>query len=176
MIGGLGFSTYYSVTKYLSLKSQSSNQTFIVTTNLSYYLSLSTTWLVFACISGILLLIVLLLIIVLVKRVRLAIALIGEASRAVTAIFTSLIFPILPLALQIGFLAYFLTVAVILALSGENIFKVANVTTSTNLTNGSILQIGDTCDPNNILNAQNGIVCVFHRYFFNEDYFIIRNA
>ena len=70
-------------------------------------MSLSITWLVAGIILGVVLLVVLLLILFLIKRVRLAIRLIGEASRAVTSVFLTLLFPLIPLLLQIGLLAYF---------------------------------------------------------------------
>lgn len=162
IVAGLSFCVYYCVIKYQSLRS-GSNQNFILTTNFNYYLSLSTTWLVFAIIAGICLLIVLLLILFLVRRVRLAIKLIGEASRAVTAIFTSLFFPILPLALQLGFLAYFVANAVILACAGKNLYRVANTTNSTANKTGLVL-IGDSCDPSNGIYIQQGVLCVFYRY------------
>lgn len=158
IISGLSFAIYFCVTKYISLKSNP-NQNFIVTTNFNYYLTLSTTWLVFAIISSVCLLIVLLLILVLVKRVRLAVRLIGEASRAVTSVFTSLLFPLLPLALQLAFLAYFVYNAVALACSGQSLFKVANVTNSTNTSN---VQVGDWCDPT-ANSIQQGVTCVFYK-------------
>lgn len=165
LIAGLSFSIYFCVTKYLSLKNNP-NQNFQLTTDFSYYLSLSTTWLVFAIISAVVLLIVLLLVIVLMKRVRLALKLIGEASRAVTSVFTSLIFPLLPLALQLGCLAYFVANAVILACAGQNLFRVANSTNSTNASsnsNNSLLFVGSSCDPTNGIYTQNGVLCLFYR-------------
>ena len=158
VVGGLSFAIYFCAMKYISLR-DNPNQGFQITSNLNYYLTLSTTWLVFTILAAVLLLIVLLLILFLVKRVRLAIRLIGEASRAVTTVFTSLLFPLLPMALQLGFLAYFVVNAVALACSGQNLFKVVNTTNSTN----SSIKAGDWCDPTTGLNIQQGVVCVFYR-------------
>lgn len=157
IIGGLSFAIYFCVTKYISLR-DNPNQGFQLTTNLNYYLTLSTTWLVFAIIASVILFIILLLILVLVKRVRLAIRLIGEASRAVTTVFTSLLFPLFPMALQFAFLAYFVYNAVALACSGKNLFKVANTTNSSSA--NSSVKTGDWCDPSNV---QQGVLCVFYK-------------
>lgn len=158
MVACLSFCIYFCFTKYQSLN-KNPNQEFQLKADFNYYLSLSTTWLVIGIVISVILFIVLLLIIVLIKRLRLAIQLIGEASKAVVSVFMSLLFPIIPLLLQIGFLAYFVSNAVILAMAGKSLFRLANVSNSSNLS----VNIGDPCDPNQI----NGALCVFHRVGFD---------
>ena len=153
LIGSLGYATYFCINKYITIKNSGGDQSFEFKLDINYYLSLSITWLVIGCLAGLLLIIVVLLILVLIKRLRLAIQLIKEASRAVVSIFITLIFPILPLLLQLGCLTYFIITAVILASSGKAIFKV------TNSTNDSI-KIGDICT----LSSDQGVVCNFYNF------------
>ena len=161
MVGLLGFGIYFCINKYLTLRdAPQQNQPIQVTASIDYYLSLSITWLIVGIIAIILLVIILLLILVLAKRVRIAIKIIGEASRAVTSVFLTLIFPLIPFLLQIGCLAYFVVNAVILACSGKAIFKVANSTSN------STFKIGDSCDPS--LNVQ-GAVCIFNKVGFDPN-------
>lgn len=152
----MGFAVYFCISKYLSLK-DNPNQNFELKADFGYYLSLGVTWLVVGIIAGIILLIVLLLILVLIKRLRLAIQLICEASKAITTMFITLVFPLIPLVLQLGFLAYFVANAVILACSGTSLFRIANSTNSS-------INVGDSCNPDATLN---GAVCVFYRYGFD---------
>lgn len=152
----LSFALYFCFSKYLSLKD---NQVAKIEfkTDFNYYMSLSITWLVAGIIVAIILLLVLVLLIFLIKRIRLAIQLICESSKAVSSVFFTLLFPIVPLLLQIGFLVYFVANAVILACAGKTIFKVANSTNSS-------FQIGDTCSPTNL----EGVECVFYKYGFDS--------
>ncbi len=156
LVGLLAFGIYFCFSKYFALKSNE-NQSFQFTSDFSYYGSLSITWLIAAIVGCIILLVLLILMIFLIKRIRLAIQLICEASKAITSVFLTLIFPIVPLLLQVGFLAYFLTNAVILACSGKKIYKVANAT------NVSV-NIGDSC---NSAGTINGVQCVFYKYGFD---------
>lgn len=161
LVGGLSFSIYFCVNKYISLKDSNTQITFQNGFDINAYLSLSITWLVASIVAGILLIVVVLLFLVLFKRVRLAIQIIAEASKAITSVFISLFFPVIPLLLQLGFLAYFVATAVYLACSGKSIFKVANVTNSS-----TAFKIGDICDPKSNISSS-GVVCVFYNYGFD---------
>ncbi len=76
------------------------------------------------------LLIVLLLIIALIKRIRTAIAIICEASKAVTGVFITLFFPVFPLLIEAGVLLYFIATTVYLATAGTAVYKQANSTSA----------------------------------------------
>lgn len=156
LVGSLGFAIYFCTTKYLSLK-DSQTQSFELKADIGYYFSLGVTWLVVGIIAAVILLIVLLLILVLIKRLRIAIQLIREASKAISTVFLTLLFPVFPLFLQLGFLAYFIANAVILSCSGTSLFKVANSTNSSS-------NIGDSCNPDS---TTDGALCVFYRYGFD---------
>lgn len=123
----LGFALYFCIMKYLDLKD---NTTFSFSSDVSSYFAVGTTWLVLAIIVGILLVVILLLTIALIKRIRVAIRIIVEASRAVTSISISLFWPIVPLLLEIAFFIYFIAVAVYLSTAGVAIYKNANSTDS----------------------------------------------
>ncbi|ESO92820.1 hypothetical protein LOTGIDRAFT_120296 [Lottia gigantea] len=126
-LGLFGFSTYYSYSKYYELKTQNStaeiglSQAFAL--NFSYYLSLKQTWLAFGCGSATVLIILLLIIIFLCSRIRIAIELIKEASRAVGSMFSTLLFPIVPFIFQIAFLAYWVVSAAFVASMGSAEYK-----------------------------------------------------
>ena len=162
LIGVLAFGIYFSFDKYVALKNapQPANVTaFHFSSDYKYYFSLSITWLISGIILGVVLIIILLLILFLIKRVRLAIRLIGEASRAVTSVFFTLLFPIIPLLLQVGFLAYFVINAVVLACAGDIIFKISNTTNST------FVKVGDTCVPS--FSDYKNFTCIFNEYGFD---------
>lgn len=154
LVGALGFAVYYCISKYIQLKDEKKNSVELKP-DVNYYLSLSVTWLIAGIIAGLILLVVLLLIIVLIKRLRLAIQIIKEASRAVTSIFISLLFPVIPLLLQLGFLAYFIANAVILACSGTSLFRITG--NSSNMTEGSSCEPGSSPD------------CIFYKYGFDSN-------
>ena len=88
------------------------------------------------------------------RRLRLAIQFIAEASRAVSCVFSALIFPVFPLLFKAAFLAYFVANGVILACSGKALYRNAN---STN--------VSASCTPG--ISSVNGVQCVFYRYGFD---------
>ena len=82
------------------------------------------TWLTIAIVLGVVTLIILLVLLFLSKRIRIAVKLIEEASRAVRSSCCALFFPILPFVLQFLVLLWFLLVASFLATSGEKQYQV----------------------------------------------------
>ncbi|KAL3871868.1 hypothetical protein ACJMK2_039840 [Sinanodonta woodiana] len=122
-IGVWVFATYYSYTRYFELKNQNVtselglSQAFAL--NFSYYLSIKQTWLAFGCTSASLLIIFLLIFLFLVKRICIAIELIKEGSRAIGNMIFTLIWPIFPFILQLGFIGYYAASAVYIASMGS---------------------------------------------------------
>ena len=90
----------------------------------SVYLELRDTWLVFFIGSAALLAIVLLITLILRSRIRIATALITEASKAVGSILTSVFFPIITFILQLAVMGWFLTVSVYLISSKNKQYRV----------------------------------------------------
>jgi solute carrier family 44 (choline transporter-like protein), member 2/4/5 len=176
LVALLTFASYYSINKYIILNSNDTTNTlnktsitttttFTFTTDVSYYFSLSITWLIIGIITVIVLFIVLLIILVLIKRIRLAIQLIKEGSKAITGVFLTILFPLIPLLLELAFLAYFILTAVYLACAGSSLYRIAGNNTS-NLSNSSTSTTTTTslsCNPNQNISSS-GVQCLFYRY------------
>ena len=119
IILSLSFLIYYCIDKYIKLKD---NTKWEWTSDVSSYFSLGATWLAIGIIIGILLLIIILLLIALFKRLRLAIQLICEGSKAVQSVFLTLFFPIFPLIMELAVLLYFISTSIYLSTAGKFIF------------------------------------------------------
>ncbi|CAL8238507.1 unnamed protein product, partial [Lota lota] len=108
-------------------------------TNFSIYLQIRQTWLAFMIILAIVEVVIILLLIFLRKRIRIAIALIKEASRAVGHVMSALFYPLLTFFLLSMVIAYWAVTAVFLSTSNEQVYKVFN--------NTECAYSRDTCDP-----------------------------
>ncbi|CAF1095911.1 unnamed protein product, partial [Didymodactylos carnosus] len=170
LVGGLIFSTYYTFNQYIVLRSlnTTSTATFQFQTDISDYFSYPQTWLALGIISAIVLLIVLLILFVLRKRIRIALALIKEASRAIGKTPTTLIWPIIPLLLCIGIIVLCGSMAVFTASSSKPLFIVVNASANccSTYTNGSY------CIPSsfNAMYNNTGASCVFLNYGYADNY------
>ena len=128
LMAGTGFAFYNF---YLKLKE---GETFVdevftvpsVDKIVDHYLD-KDTWLTIAIIMAVITVVILLVLMFLLKRIRIAVLLIKEASRAVRSACCTLIFPILPFLLQLVILLWFLGVASCLATAGEKEFRVRQV-------------------------------------------------
>ncbi|KAG0722373.1 Choline transporter-like protein 2 [Chionoecetes opilio] len=126
-----GFGAYYTLNKYLTLRG-SSNTTLSTmsevelefSTEFSRYAELETTWLVLFILTLVIFIVCLFVLIFLRKRISIAIALIGQASKAVGSIMSTLFFPVVPYILQLVFLTLFCGVAVLLASAGKAHYRV----------------------------------------------------
>jgi len=150
------FGIYFCFNKFAGLGGFANKVAF--TSNVSDFFSNAWSWFACGTLLSIVLLIVLLILLVLIKRLRFAIQIICEASKAVQAVFITLVFPLVPLLLQLGFLAYFVANALLLASAGKAIFKVANSTSST-------LKTGDSCTAGS---SSSSVTCVYHSYGFDS--------
>ncbi|KAM6948272.1 choline transporter-like protein 5-A [Aplochiton taeniatus] len=93
-------------------------------TDLQVYLQLRQTWLLCLLSLGLTEASILLMLIFLRRRVQVAIALLREASRAISYIMSTLFYPIITFFLLAVCISYWLVTAVFLASSGEAIYKV----------------------------------------------------
>jgi len=119
-----------------------------LTTNLASYLALRETWLVFLIGAAVITAVTLLALIFLRNRIRIAIALIGQGSKAVGQIMSTLLFPIIPWILQVAVIGYFLAVGVYLASASEASFKVVGSNYSLSNCNCSGFVLSDGfCNP-----------------------------
>lgn len=149
---GVGF--WYCFMRYTELKDLpgANNQTLAqiaFTTNLGTYLELRETWLAFLIILGISMAVIVLMLIFLRNRIRIAIALIGHASKAVGSIMSTLLFPIFPWVFQVLVIGYFAAVALYAASIGKSTFKVVGPDNMTNIDCSctSVIDSVGTCIP-----------------------------
>jgi choline transporter-like protein 2/4/5 len=172
IIGLLAYAVYFCINRYFLFQNNTeSTQTFQFTTNYNYYLQLSSTWLAFGILAAIVLVIVLLITLVLCKRLRLAIGLIEEASKAVTGVMFVLVWPIVPFLLQVGFMAFNIAVAVYLATSGKDLYRITCAYGNTsNCTNNATFKIGDSCTPATFNNQSQNVSCTFYRYGYGDPF------
>ncbi|XP_068615329.1 choline transporter-like protein 5-B [Brachionichthys hirsutus] len=93
-------------------------------TDFSIYLKLSQTWLIFMITLCVIETIVVIVLIFLRTRLRIAIALLKEGSRAISYIMSTLFYPIITFFLLAICIAYWAITAVFLASSGNAVYKV----------------------------------------------------
>lgn len=164
MLGLFSVACGFSFYKYKDLKGiPGSDDPIHFTVNFESYLSYRSTWLAFGIIAAIILGIILLIVIFLRNRIRIAIALINESSKAVSHMMSALFFPLFPFILQLIVLGFWGVVAVFLASTGKATYRVY-INTDTrgrcvNYTNGS------SCDPQTF--DTNCGQCVFYDYSGN---------
>ncbi|XP_045504868.1 choline transporter-like 2 isoform X3 [Colias croceus] len=146
----LGFAMYVCYKNYEYYKANPVG--LYQTTNLKGYaqsmFTKYSTWLVILAIVAVIFLILLLVVIFLRKRITIAIALIREGSKAVTAIKSTIVFPIIPWILQCAVIAYGVLVLVYLLSIGESAFRVVNIRNDTTCSCGDVYtEEGQACDP-----------------------------
>ncbi|XP_075987480.1 choline transporter-like 2 isoform X4 [Anticarsia gemmatalis] len=150
LLGLLGFCVYLCYKNYAYYRANPVS--LIQTTNLKgYFQSLLTTketWMVLLVLVAIVLVILLLMVIFLRSRITIAIALIREGSKAVTAIKSTVFFPIIPWLIQCCVIGYGVLVLMYLMSMGESAFRVVNLQNDTTCScNGVYTKDYESCDP-----------------------------
>ncbi|XP_072524683.1 choline transporter-like protein 5-A isoform X1 [Salminus brasiliensis] len=142
-------------------------------TDVHVYLQLSQTWLVFLVSLGLTEASIVLMLIFLRNRVRIAIALLKEGSKAISYIMSALFYPVITFVLLVICISYWAVTAVFLASSGEAVYKVMSVQPNckyTNLTCSpetfNMTNITKQCPGAQCLFAFYGGESVYHRYIF----------
>uniref|UniRef100_A0A4W5R1F6 Choline transporter-like protein n=1 Tax=Hucho hucho TaxID=62062 RepID=A0A4W5R1F6_9TELE len=138
-------------------------------TDFRVYLQLSQTWLIFMISLSVIEAVIIIILIFLRRRVRIAIALLKEGSRAIGYIMSTLFYPIVTFVLLAICIAYWAVTAVFLASSGDAVYKVMS-------TQDKCMYANLTCDPEtNVTKVCPGSQCTFafyggeslyHRYIF----------
>ncbi|KAJ8274300.1 hypothetical protein COCON_G00089250 [Conger conger] len=142
-------------------------------TDFRVYLELSQTWLVFMICLSVTEISIVLMLIFLRNRVRIAIALLKEGSKAIGYIMSTLFYPIITFLLLAVCISYWAVTAVFLASSGEAVYKVMPA-------QPNCMYANLTCDPEtfnktNVTKVCPGSQCTFafyggeslyHRYIF----------
>ncbi|XP_066928594.1 choline transporter-like protein 4 isoform X2 [Clytia hemisphaerica] len=142
VLGILGYATYYTINRYIELKESGESKEIVwnFATSIDDFRRNETTWLVVGIISAVTLLVLFLIMLFLFHRVRIACALIAEASRAVCSMLSTLFFPILPWIFQLAWFTWFLVVLSFLMSNGTKQYQVSHNDTLYNLT------VGDACN------------------------------
>uniref|UniRef100_A0A671V029 Choline transporter-like protein n=1 Tax=Sparus aurata TaxID=8175 RepID=A0A671V029_SPAAU len=136
-------------------------------TDFSIYLQLSQTWLIFMISLSVIEVILFIMVIFLRMRLRIAIALLEEGSKAISHIMTTLFYPIITFFLLAICIAYWAVTAVFLASSGNAVYKVTPTDDAcmyANLTCRPKTNITKVCPGAQCLFAFYGGESVYHRY------------
>lgn len=151
VIAALCYGVYYSYEQYQYISQHPVESHVNVSPNLSSLINSwfksDRTWLWILIILSIILVVLLLVILVLRKRIVIAIALVKEGSKAVSAIFSTVFFPIIPWALHILVIVFSVVVGLYLASIGEPVHRVYGLNTSSSCVCDNGYRDGDVCDP-----------------------------
>ncbi|XP_056608537.1 choline transporter-like protein 2 isoform X2 [Triplophysa dalaica] len=134
------------------------------------YLHIRQTWLAFIIILAIVELIIILVLIFLRNRIRIAIELMKEASRAIGYVMSALFYPIFTFLLLTVVIAYWAITAVFLSTSSEPVYKVFNETVCShsrltcNPENFTMSEIKRECPRSECLFAFYGGETPYHKY------------
>ncbi|XP_020916237.1 choline transporter-like protein 4 isoform X2 [Exaiptasia diaphana] len=145
VIGLIIFGMYWCFSKFKEINDKGTSKSIELklTFDLSYYGDYKETWLALGILLTILLVIVLLIVLVLCSRIKIAVEMISEASKALASMLSTLFFPLVPWLLQLVLFFWFVIVLLFLATNGTPNYNIVDVPKNDlyNLTNGS------TCDP-----------------------------
>uniref|UniRef100_A0A9J7YJJ1 Choline transporter-like protein n=1 Tax=Cyprinus carpio carpio TaxID=630221 RepID=A0A9J7YJJ1_CYPCA len=133
----------------------------------SVYLHIRQTWLAFIIILAILEFIIIILLIFLRNRIRIAVELMKEASRAVGYVMSSLFYPIFTFFLLTIVIAYWGVTAVFLSTSSEPVYKVFNETVCPHARETCIPEVfmhNHNCPQSECLFAFYGGETPYHKY------------
>ncbi|XP_059196901.1 choline transporter-like protein 5-B isoform X2 [Centropristis striata] len=175
VIAAVGFGIWHCYWEYSTLSGKPGANVTISDigfhTDFSIYLQLSQTWLIFMISLSVIEAIIVVMLIFLRTRLRIAIALLKEGSRAISYIMSTLFYPIITFFLLAICIAYWAVIAVFLASSGNAVYKVtptddkcmyANLTCSPKTF--SQTNITKVCPGSQCMFAFYGGESVYHRY------------
>ncbi|KAM4724899.1 choline transporter-like protein 4 [Anableps anableps] len=176
LLGAGAYGIWHSYWEYDNYKQQSASITDVgFTTNFKIYLEVQETWLAILIILCVVEAIILLTLIFLRTRILVAIALIQESSKAIGHMMSSLMYPLVTFVLLLVCVAYWGATALYLATSGEPVYKVVSLNSSSSGCkdiNGSL-----TCNPKTFNSTDYpecpSASCIFINY--NEEGLFQRN-
>ncbi|XP_003508518.1 choline transporter-like protein 4 isoform X1 [Cricetulus griseus] len=159
----LAYGIYHCWQQYRMLRDQGASVSQLgFTTNLSAYQSVQETWLAALIILAVLEGVLLLMLVFLRQRIRIAIALLKEASRAVGHMMSTMFYPLVTFVLLVICIGYWALMALYLATSGQPqyIYWVYNSTSGC-----ENAPVNQSCDPMASMNSScPGLKCVFQGY------------
>uniref|UniRef100_A0AAQ5ZBS8 Choline transporter-like protein n=1 Tax=Amphiprion ocellaris TaxID=80972 RepID=A0AAQ5ZBS8_AMPOC len=129
VIIAVGYGIWHCYWEYSSLMGKPGSNVTITDigfhTDFSIYLQRSQTWLIFMISLSVIEAIIVIMLIFLRSRLRIAIALLKEGSKAISYIMSTLFYPVITFFLLAICIAYWAVTAVFLASSGNAVYKVA---------------------------------------------------
>ncbi|XP_072293984.1 choline transporter-like protein 5-B isoform X2 [Eucyclogobius newberryi] len=175
VVGAIGYGIWHCYWEYSTLRMKAGSDVTIseigFQQDLSVYLKLSQTWLIFLCSLAVIEGIIVIVLIFLRRRICIAIALLKEGSRAIGNIMSTLFYPIVTFFLVTICIAYWAVTAVLLASSGEAIYKVSSPdgtcvydNSTCNATNFSQSNISRACPGSQCNFAFYGGEGLYHKY------------
>lgn len=175
VVAAIGFGIWHCYWEYSALSGKRGANITISDigfhTDFSIYLQLRQTWLIFMLSLSVIEVIIVVMLIFLRARLRIAIALLQEGSKAIGYIMSTLFYPIITFFLLAICIAYWAVTAVFLASSGNAIYKVtaaddkcmyANLTCSPKTFSQS--NMTTVCPGSQCMFAFYGGESVYHRY------------
>ncbi|XP_036435500.1 choline transporter-like protein 5-B isoform X2 [Colossoma macropomum] len=177
VIAAVGYGIWHCYWEYVALRGKPNADVTIsdigFQTDFRVYLQLSQTWLIFMISLAVIEAVIIMMLIFLRRRVRIAIALLKEGSKAVSYIMSTLFYPIITFLLLALCIAYWAVTAIFLASSGDAVYKVMSTQPNCKYTN-------ITCNPETFGQSNVSRVCpgsqctfafyggesVYHRYIF----------
>ncbi|XP_074188816.1 choline transporter-like protein 4 isoform X1 [Rhinolophus sinicus] len=165
VLGVLAYGIYHCWKEYQVLRDEGASITQLgFTTNLSAYGSVQETWLAALIVLAVLEGLLLLLLIFLRQRIRIAITLLQEASRAVGQMMSTMFYPLVTFVLLLICIAYWAMIALYLATSGQPQYVLWAPNVS--LPGCETVPVNTSCDPTaQPMNSScPGLMCVFQGY------------
>ncbi|XP_051043258.1 choline transporter-like protein 4 [Phodopus roborovskii] len=160
----LAYGIYHCWQQYRMLRDKGASISQLgFTTNFSAYQSVQETWLAALIILAVLEGVLLLMLIFLRQRIRIAIALLKEASRAVGQMMSTMFYPLVTFVLLVICIGYWALTALYLATSGQPqyIYWVNNTSTP----DCENTPVNKSCDPMAPVNSScPGLKCIFQGY------------
>ncbi|XP_016070869.1 PREDICTED: choline transporter-like protein 4 isoform X2 [Miniopterus natalensis] len=165
VLGVLAYGIYHCWKEYQELRDMGASITQLgFTTNLSAYRSVQETWLAALVVLAVLEGLLLLMLIFLRQRIRIAVALLKEASKAVGQMMSTVFYPLVTFVLLLICVAYWVMIALYLATSGQPqyVFWAPN----TSLPSCETVPVNASCDPmaQPMNSSCPGLMCVFQGY------------
>ncbi|KAM6182044.1 choline transporter-like protein 4 [Erethizon dorsatum] len=166
VLGVLAYGMYHCWEQYRRLRDGGAPSLSQVgfTTDLSAYQSVKGTWLAALIVLAVLEGTLLLLLIFLRQRIRVAVAILSEASKAVGQMMSTMFYPLVTFILLVICIAYWVMTALYLATSGQPqyVYWVSNASTP----GCEAMPVNTSCDP--MAQSKNyscpGLMCVFRGY------------
>ncbi|XP_035919880.1 CTL-like protein 2 isoform X4 [Anopheles stephensi] len=151
VIAALSYGVYYSFREYQKIRANPVAAHVNVSPNLSSLVSSwfksDQVWLWILIVLSVMLVVLLLVVLVLRKRIVIAIALVKEGSKAVTASYSTVFFPLVPWVLQAAVIVFSVLVLLFLASIGDPVYKINGLNTSLSCVCSNGYKEGDVCDP-----------------------------